>query len=147
MNKTGVTLRNAAKQESCAHDFRPFVLTLTTVRARVIAASDLQAFAGLLDARPIAGNGELTLELRGVIAHDWRATAKKSLPELSELVAERRRNLGELFQLIEPNIEESNGGIRDALAVTLSGDRSPKQSQRAVAAASAILMTRMRSRA
>ena len=86
----------------------------TIAGARAIASTDVKAFTGLLDARHIAGNEELTLELRGVIAHDWRATAKKSLPELFELVAERRRNFGELFQLIEPNIKESYGGIRDA---------------------------------
>ncbi len=137
----------------------------TIAGARVIAASDVKAFTGLLDARHIAGNEELTLELRGVITHDWRATAKKSLPELFELVAERRTNFGELFQLIEPNIKESYGGIRDAtilghlsatwlvdlprtewqnarsflldvrdaLAVTSSGDRLHMQSQQAVA--------------
>ena len=137
----------------------------TIAGARVIAASDVKAFTGLLDARHIAGNEELTLDLRGVITHDWRATAKKSLPELFELVAERRTNFGELFQLIEPNIKESYGGIRDAtilghlsatwlvdlprtewqnarsflldvrdaLAVTSSGDRLHMQSQQAVA--------------
>jgi [protein-PII] uridylyltransferase len=137
----------------------------TIAGARVIAASDVKAFTGLLDARHIAGNEELTLELRGVITHGWRATAKKSLPELFELVAERRTNFGELFQLIEPNIKESYGGIRDAtilghlsatwlvdlprtewqnarsflldvrdaLAVTSSGDRLHMQSQQAVA--------------
>jgi len=82
--------------------------------ARKVAADDIKAFTGLLDIRCIAGNQDLALELRNFILHDWRANAKKVLPQLSGLVAERRKTHGELFQLLEPNIKESYGGIRDA---------------------------------
>ncbi len=137
----------------------------TIPTARKVAAADIKAFTGLLDTRYIAGNEELVVELRKVILHDWRANAKNVLPELSQLVSERRKNHGELFQLLEPNIKESYGGIRDAgilshlgstwlvdiprtewksaknflldvrdaMALTSSGDRLHMQSQDAVA--------------
>jgi [protein-PII] uridylyltransferase len=82
--------------------------------ARKVASEDIKAFTGLLDARWIAGNEELARELRNSIHHDWRANAKNVLPQLSQLVSERRKTHGELFQLLEPNIKESYGGIRDA---------------------------------
>ena len=82
--------------------------------ARKVASADIKAFTGLLDARCIAGNADLAEELRNFIFHDWRANAKNVLPSLSLLVAERRKTHGELFQLLEPNIKESYGGLRDA---------------------------------
>lgn len=86
----------------------------TIPTARTVAADDIKAFTGLLDTRLIAGNEELARELRNSILHDWRANAKNVLPQLSHLVADRRKTHGELFQLLEPNIKESYGGIRDA---------------------------------
>jgi len=82
--------------------------------ARKVAAEDIKAFTGLLDTRCISGNQDLALELRNLIHHDWRSNAKKLLPQLSQIVSERRKTHGELFQLLEPNIKESYGGIRDA---------------------------------
>lgn len=82
--------------------------------AREVAAQDVKAFTGLLDTRWVSGNPDLALELRNFVLHDWRANAKKVLPELFQLVSERRKTHGELFQLLEPNIKESYGGTRDA---------------------------------
>lgn len=82
--------------------------------SRKVAAADIKAFTGLLDARCIAGNEELAFELRRVILSDWRANAKNALPKLAQLVSERRETHGEIFQRLEPNIKESYGGIRDA---------------------------------
>lgn len=82
--------------------------------AREVAAQDVKAFTGLLDTRWVSGNPDLALELRNFVLHDWRANTKKVLPELFQLVSERRKTHGELFQLLEPNIKESYGGTRDA---------------------------------
>ena len=65
------------------------VRTIST--ARKVAAGDIKAFTGLLDTRAISGNEELARELRNSIHHDWRANAKSVLPQLSHLVAERRK--------------------------------------------------------
>ena len=95
------------------------VRTIST--ARKVASEDVKAFTGLLDTRWVSGNEELARELRNAIHHDWRANAKSVLPQLSHLVAERRKSHGELFQLLEPNIKESYGGIRDAGIVSHLG--------------------------
>jgi len=83
----------------------------TVKSAREVASTDIKAFTGLLDARYIAGNEELFQEVRNSIHRDWRSQAKNALPQLFEIVADRRKNHGELFQLLEPNIKESYGGL------------------------------------
>ena len=93
----------------------------TVKSAREVASTDIKAFTGLLDARYIAGNEELFQEVRNSIHRDWRSQAKNALPQLFEIVADRRKNHGELFQLLEPNIKESYGGLRDAAVLSHLG--------------------------
>lgn len=85
----------------------------TPAQARKLAAQDLKVLTGLLDVRLIAGNDELSEQLRSDVHSDWRKASRKLLPELRELVAERRSRSGDLFQLLEPDIKESYGGLRD----------------------------------
>ena len=47
----------------------------------------------------------------------WRAKAGSRLPELAEAVAERARANGEVAFLLEPDLKESRGGLRDITAV------------------------------
>ncbi len=85
--------------------------------ARSVAAEDLKAQLGLLDARHIAGDAELTASLRSTILADWRATAASRLPELRELGRERAERNGELAFLLEPDLKEARGGLRDVVAL------------------------------
>ncbi|WP_055586926.1 [protein-PII] uridylyltransferase [Peterkaempfera griseoplana] len=87
------------------------VRDLTT--AREVAAEDLKAQLGLLDARHIAGDPSLTAALRSAVLADWRATAPVRLPELQEMGQERARRHGELSFLLEPDLKEARGGLRD----------------------------------
>ena len=48
---------------------------------------------------------------------DWRNQAPKRLPELQELCAERAERQGELQYLLEPDLKEARGGLRDATAL------------------------------
>ncbi|MEU7043054.1 [protein-PII] uridylyltransferase [Streptomyces varsoviensis] len=89
----------------------------TPAEARGAAARDLKVHLGLLDARHLAGDAELTAALRATAYADWRAQAPKRLPELSELCAERARRHGELRFLLEPDLKEARGGLRDATAL------------------------------
>ncbi|SEM37393.1 [protein-PII] uridylyltransferase [Streptacidiphilus jiangxiensis] len=86
-------------------------------QARKVAAEDLKAQLGLLDARHIAGDQELTASLRSAVLADWRATAPKRLPELRELCRERAERQGELAFLLEPDLKEARGGLRDVTAL------------------------------
>lgn len=82
-----------------------------------MAAEDLKAQLGLLDARHIAGDPALTASLRSAVLADWRATATKRLPELHQLCLERAERHGELSFLLEPDLKEARGGLRDVVAL------------------------------
>ncbi|MET9891379.1 [protein-PII] uridylyltransferase [Streptomyces sp. NPDC006465] len=89
----------------------------TPAEARKTAADDLKAQLGLLDARHLAGDLGLTAGLRTAVLADWRNQAPKRLPELQELCAERAERQGELQYLLEPDLKEARGGLRDATAL------------------------------
>ncbi|MEV5338024.1 [protein-PII] uridylyltransferase [Streptomyces sp. NPDC052676] len=89
----------------------------TPAEARKTAAEDLKVQLGLLDARHLAGDLGLTAALRTAVLADWRNQAPKRLPELQELCAERAARQGELQYLLEPDLKEARGGLRDATAL------------------------------
>ncbi|MFF2077066.1 [protein-PII] uridylyltransferase [Kitasatospora sp. NPDC058162] len=99
----------------------------TVAEARAVAAADLKAQLGLLDARHLAGDPALTAALRSAVLTDWRAGAPARLPELRDLGRERAERHGELSFLLEPDLKEARGGLRDlvaldAVAATWLGD-------------------------
>ncbi|GAA5212536.1 [protein-PII] uridylyltransferase [Streptomyces thinghirensis] len=89
----------------------------TPAEARRTAGEDLKVQLGLLDARHLAGDLGLTAGLRTAVLADWRNQAPKRLPELQELCAERAARQGELQYLLEPDLKEARGGLRDATAL------------------------------
>ncbi|MFF4527646.1 [protein-PII] uridylyltransferase [Streptomyces sp. NPDC001407] len=89
----------------------------TPAEARRTAAADLKVHLGLLDARHLGGDEHLTAGLRATAYADWRAQAPSRLPELRELGEERARLQGELRFLLEPDLKEARGGLRDATAL------------------------------
>ncbi|MFD9423104.1 MULTISPECIES: [protein-PII] uridylyltransferase [unclassified Streptomyces] len=89
----------------------------TPGEARRTAGEDLKVQLGLLDARPVAGDLGLVAGLRTAILADWRNQAPKRLPALDELCRERADRMGELQFLLEPDLKEARGGLRDATAL------------------------------
>jgi [protein-PII] uridylyltransferase len=89
----------------------------TVPQARRVARSDLKVALGLLHARHVAGDAELTTRLREGALEDWRANARTRLAELKGLHEERTRLHGELAYLLEPDLKESRGGQRDVHAI------------------------------
>ncbi|WP_340376003.1 [protein-PII] uridylyltransferase [Streptomyces sp. SS7] len=89
----------------------------TPAEARKTAGEDLKVNLGLLDARHLAGDLALTSGLRTAVLADWRNQAPRRLPELQELCAERAERQGELQYLLEPDLKEARGGLRDATAL------------------------------
>ncbi|MEU6659827.1 [protein-PII] uridylyltransferase [Streptomyces sp. NPDC046821] len=89
----------------------------TPAEARRTAGEDLKAQLGLLDARHLAGDPALTAGLRTTVLADWRNQAPKRLPELRDLCDERAERQGELQYLLEPDLKEARGGLRDATAL------------------------------
>lgn len=100
----------------------------TLQECREVAREDLVAAVGLLDLRLVTGDADLVAGVRATLAFDWRADARRRLPELLEAVRERHDRFGELADLIEPDLKESRGGLRDmtvirALAAAWLADR------------------------
>ncbi|MFE2284822.1 [protein-PII] uridylyltransferase [Streptomyces sp. NPDC059443] len=89
----------------------------TPGEARKTAAEDLKVHLGLLDARPVAGDVGLLAGLRTSVLADWRNQAVKRLPELHSLCRERAERAGELRFLLEPDLKEARGGLRDVTAL------------------------------
>ncbi|MFF0522661.1 [protein-PII] uridylyltransferase [Actinomadura nitritigenes] len=85
----------------------------TVAEARTVARADLKAALGLLSVRRVAGDHTLVDELRAAVLADWRADARVRLPELAELCRERWEKQGELAFLLEPDLKEAHGGLRD----------------------------------
>ncbi|WP_455363883.1 [protein-PII] uridylyltransferase family protein, partial [Actinomadura napierensis] len=85
----------------------------TVAEARTVARGDLKAALGLLSARRIAGDHVLVDELRAAVLADWRADARARLPELAAMCRERWEKQGELAFLLEPDLKEARGGLRD----------------------------------
>ncbi|MCU0279541.1 MAG: [protein-PII] uridylyltransferase [Candidatus Nanopelagicales bacterium] len=110
----------------------------TPAQARRLAGQDLRVVLGLLDARTVAGDDRLTVETRSSVLGDWRAMAKQRLDELQASVEERTSLHGELAYLLEPDLKESYGGLRDLTvlrALAASWIISPPQNSLAAAKA------------
>ncbi|MFF9194765.1 [protein-PII] uridylyltransferase [Streptomyces sp. NPDC014779] len=89
----------------------------TAAEARRTAGEDLKVQLGLLDARTVAGDAALAGALRTAVLTDWRNQATRRLPELHTLCRERAERSGELPYLLEPDLKEAHGGLRDAQAL------------------------------
>jgi [protein-PII] uridylyltransferase len=89
----------------------------TVPQARRVARGDLKVALGLLSARHVAGDPDLTERLRAGALEDWRAAAPARLAELHAAHDERTRIFGELAFLLEPDLKEARGGLRDVHAI------------------------------
>jgi [protein-PII] uridylyltransferase len=89
----------------------------TVPQARRVARGDLKVALGLLTARHVAGDPDLTERLRAGALEDWRAAAPARLGELHAARDERTEMFGELAFLLEPDLKEARGGLRDVHAI------------------------------
>jgi len=100
----------------------------TLAQCRTIASKDLPAAVGLLDLRLVAGDPAVIHRAQSAVLADWRDSTRRRLPELANAARRRAERHGELAYLIEPDLKEARGGIRDAivlfaLAATWIADR------------------------
>ncbi|NMR19600.1 HD domain-containing protein [Cellulomonas fimi] len=87
-------------------------------QCRQVASTDLPAAVGLLELRPVAGDVVVVHRARSALLTDWRSAARRRLPELLASTRERAERHGELAYLVEPDLKESRGGIRDAVVLS-----------------------------
>ena len=93
----------------------------TLPEALSVAHDDVKVSLGLLDARHVAGDAALTGELVAAAADQWRRTAVRLLPQLRELTSARWAANGELAFLLEGDLKEAAGGLRDVTLLRAIG--------------------------
>jgi len=89
----------------------------TVDEAAKVAREDLKAVLGLIQARHVIGDPELTRAVREIVLAEWRAEARRRLAELREAADKRAESAGELAFLLEPDLMDSRGGLRDVQAM------------------------------
>lgn len=89
----------------------------TLDEALAMAGDDLKVALGLIDARHVAGDDALTEKLRSDARDGWRKQAGARLPELEAMCRDRAASVGELAHLLEPDLVQAYGGLRDTLAL------------------------------
>ena len=89
----------------------------TVADALDLASGDLHTATGLLTVRHLAGDPSLTEEVADAALAQWRKKAKRYLTMLRTSVAARQDQFGEVAYLLEPDIKEGRGGLRDIHAL------------------------------
>ena len=91
---------------------------MRTVReALAVARDDLRAALGLLDARVVAGDARSARARRGRALELAERACAGALPELDAAVEATGTPPGEVAFLLEPDLKEDRGGLRDIHAV------------------------------
>ncbi|ASW54003.1 [protein-PII] uridylyltransferase [Plantactinospora sp. KBS50] len=93
----------------------------TVPEALSVAHDDPKVALGLLDARHLAGDRTLSDRLIPAAADLWRRTAPRRLAGLRELTEARWAAHGELAFLLEGDLKESAGGLRDVAVLRAIG--------------------------
>jgi [protein-PII] uridylyltransferase len=86
----------------------------TVKQALGVAADDLKAALGLVEARWVAGDEGLAAELGERAAEQWRKHWPRWMPRIDEAVRARHAEFEEVAFLLEPELKEGRGGLRDA---------------------------------
>ena len=89
----------------------------TRSEVREVAESDLKVILGLLDIRLVCGSAVLVADVQIDALDEWRKNSKRRLPELEKSLLERHQRAGELAYLLEPDLKEARGGLRDITAI------------------------------
>ncbi len=97
--------------ENLGHSVRTITETLD------LANEDLDTATSLLSSRIIAGSQSLADELAGFALEQWKSKTKLWLPKLAASIHLRHRAKGEVAFMLEPELKEGRGGLRDVHAM------------------------------
>ena len=89
----------------------------TPREALALAGEDLDTATSLLRVRHVAGDPALTDDLGRRAMEQWQKRSKRWLGELSRRVKQRHETAGEVAFLLEPDLKEGRGGLRDVQAL------------------------------
>jgi len=85
----------------------------TVKEALRLADGDLETATALLTVRHLAGDPALSRDLAAAAERQWQKRAKRWLTELAAATAERHQRAGEVAHLLEPDLKDGRGGMRD----------------------------------
>lgn len=74
---------------------------------------DIKVALGLLDGRHLAGDEKLAAGVLGQSADHWQTRAGRWLPNVDVVTRLRHEQFGDLAFLLEPDLKEARGGLRD----------------------------------
>ncbi|WP_345496623.1 [protein-PII] uridylyltransferase [Nocardia callitridis] len=102
----------------------------TVAQAVRVATDDMVAALGMLEARHIVGDPELSALLIGEVRRNWRTGIRTRFDELITQVEARWQRSGEIAHRAEPDLKNGRGGLRDiqlldALAIAQLTDAVP----------------------
>jgi [protein-PII] uridylyltransferase len=89
----------------------------TIDEAMTVAKRDLKSALGLLDARTIAGDEDLGRALGRQASENWRNKRERWITALGIATDNRHRQSGDVAFLLEPDLKDGRGGLRDVHAL------------------------------
>jgi [protein-PII] uridylyltransferase len=89
----------------------------TPKETRKLGEEDLDTSTALVTARHVAGDENLVTGVLDEARERWRQRGRDSLKEVHRRVLERHATAGEVAFLLEPNLKEGLGGLRDIHAL------------------------------
>ncbi len=78
-----------------------------------LASDDLDTATAVLSVRFLAGDESLADQLREKGLAAWQKRSKRWLAELDERISQRHEQAGEVAFLLEPDLKDGRGGMRD----------------------------------
>jgi [protein-PII] uridylyltransferase len=78
-----------------------------------VANSDLLAALGMLEARHIAGDAELSAQLVSGVRRQWRSGIRSRMDEIIQTTHARWLRCGRIAHRAEPELKTGRGGLRD----------------------------------
>ncbi|MBO0713113.1 MAG: [protein-PII] uridylyltransferase, partial [Acidimicrobiales bacterium] len=99
------------------------VRTLKEILA--VADDDLRAALGLLESRLVVGEDGLVAELHERVGRLWERRARRFVGELGQAAAARQAAAGEVAFLLEPDLKDGKGGLRDVQALRTAARFTP----------------------
>jgi [protein-PII] uridylyltransferase len=75
--------------------------------------SDIKVALGLVEARLVAGDAKLAEKVMAKVHDLWGARLSRWLPVIHESASDRHLSFGETSFILEPDLKEARGGLRD----------------------------------
>jgi [protein-PII] uridylyltransferase len=84
-----------------------------------LAEHEVLTAAAWLDARHLVGDTSVSAQFIEEARPSWRQLASRRLPDLFAITAERHARAGEVAFLLDPDLRDGDGGLRDLVVLRL----------------------------